>query len=150
MEQDWNINVESGEVVKLTFKTDSSSNGANQTGQFKITIRNASNGIVTYLGARTTILMDTAITVTVDASAAAEMWTEELDVLDGHIRMMKGSGSDRFFYIEPCPEQVEEPDRDPPTPVPGVGTWGLVVMTRLLRAAFVWTVRRRIRRVTQN
>jgi hypothetical protein len=150
VEQDWNINVESGEVVKLTFTTDSSSNGGNQTGQFKITIRNASSGIVTYLGATTTILMDTAITVTVGASAAAEMWTVELDVLDGHIRMMKGSGSDRFFYIEPCPEQVEEPDRDPPTPVPGVGTWGLVVMTRLLRAAFVCTVRRRIRRVTQN
>ena len=105
---------------------------------------------MTYMGATTTILMDTVTTATVGASAAAETWTVELDVHDGHIRMMKGSGSDRFFYIEPCPEQVEEPDRDPPTPVPGVGTWGLVVMTRLLRAAFVWTVRRRIRRVTQN
>ena len=65
--------------------------------------------------------MDTVTTVTVGASAAAEMWIVELDVLDGHIRMMKGSGSDRFVYIEPCSEQVEEPDRDPPTPVPGVG-----------------------------
>ncbi|GEM_PF-1734937 len=32
VEQDWTINVESGEVVKLTFTTDSSSNGVNQTG----------------------------------------------------------------------------------------------------------------------
>ena len=32
VEQDWKINVESGEVVKLTFTTDSSSNGVNQTG----------------------------------------------------------------------------------------------------------------------
>ena len=30
-EQDWNINGESGEMVKLTFTTDCSSNGANQT-----------------------------------------------------------------------------------------------------------------------
>ena len=102
------------------------------------------------MGATTTILMDTAITVTVGASAAAEMWIVELDVLDGHIRMMKGSGSDRFFYIEPCPEQIEEPDGDPPTSVPGVGTWGLVDITGLLGAAFVWTVRRGMQRVTQN
>ena len=60
VEQDWKINVESGEVVKLTFTTDSSSNGANQTGQFKITVRNASSGIVIYMGATTTILVDTA------------------------------------------------------------------------------------------
>jgi hypothetical protein len=70
--------------------------------------------------------------------------------LDGHIRMTKDSGSDRFFYIEPCPEQVEEPDGDPPASVPGVGTWGLVDITGLLGAAFVWTVRRGMRRVTQN
>ena len=45
VEQDWNINVESGEVVKLTFTTESSSNGANQTAILRHLFRASEHGV---------------------------------------------------------------------------------------------------------
>jgi len=44
-EQDWNINGESGEVVKLTFTTESSSNGANQTAILRHLFRASEHGV---------------------------------------------------------------------------------------------------------
>ena len=43
--QDWNINCESGEVVKLTFTTESSSNGANQTAILRHLFRASEHGV---------------------------------------------------------------------------------------------------------
>ena len=95
-------------------------------------------------GATTTIAMDTPQTVTIGTSTSSDMWIVRLEALDGHIRMTKNTGANHYFYIIPCPKQGAPPDTGgDPTPVPGVGTWGLVVTTGLLGAAFVWAVRRR-------
>jgi hypothetical protein len=149
--QNWMISVDSGESVKLTFTTDSSNNGANQTNQYKITVRTTS-GTVIFAGATTTIAQDTPQTITVGTATSWDLWVVSIEALDGHIRMTKASGTDRFFYVIPCPNKDGTPQDTgggTPTPVPGVGTWGLVVMTGLLGAVFAWTVRRRRRTTAQ-
>jgi hypothetical protein len=149
--QNWMINVDAGEAVKLTFTTDSSNNGANQTNQYKLTVKNSA-GTVLFSGATTTIAQDTPQTIALGTPSSSGMWVVTIEALDGHIRMTKDSGTDRNFYIIPCPNQGGTPQDSgggTPTPVPGVGTWGLVVMTGLLGAVFAWTVRRRRRATVQ-